>query len=244
MEETDEKIGLHEPTKEKPENTIIGGFVRGRSETTKQAIVSVEGPRPDEMKFPDKEGYESRVSEGLVYKRTWRRGQIKGGRRKSKLAVMGIPSESLDAGNQDYARCVRLSRAYQRTRTRELLVSHGWVSSGVSSLLSAASLALAASRYLYQLATQTPVDRVAEILKKASSLADSHRQNELAAWELCAREATSHRKMQALSKGIPWLVNQDEGKPKIGRPKSGESEYIDLPPIGTIDPANLNEESK
>jgi hypothetical protein len=62
---------------------------------------------------------------------------------------------------------------------------HGYVSAGVSSLIASASLALCASRYLYEVAAETGD---AETLKRASALANDARQGELAAWELASRE--------------------------------------------------------
>lgn len=144
--------------------------------------------------------------------------------RKTKLAVLGIPSSILAAGSQDYARTVRLAKAYKNARQRELFTAHGYVSSGVGALLSSASLALSASRFLYELAANTPVQpdergnvSLPAILKMASSLSDSYRQNELSAWELCAREAVIRKRNATDTVQVPWMtVETPSGQVKRG----------------------------
>lgn len=108
--------------------------------------------------------------------------------RKPKLALLGVPLESTDPR---YALAMRQAGRYRKRRVSELAAVHGYVSAGVSSLVASASLALCASRYLYEIASET---RDAETLKRASALANDARQNELAAWELCSREAASRPK--------------------------------------------------
>ena len=147
--------------------------------------------------------------------------------RKTKLAVLGIPSTVLDAGSPEYARCVKLAKSYKNARTREIFELHGYVSSGASALLAAASLALSASRFLYEIAASTPIrpsgdDRglsMPQILKLASSLSDSARQNELSAWELAARESVVKRRNEANSVAAPWLVAEPSEKRGPGRPR-------------------------
>jgi hypothetical protein len=148
--------------------------------------------------------------------------------RSTKLAVLGIPASILDAGSQEYARTVRLASGYKKARQRELFQAHGYVSSGVGALLAAASLALSGSRYLYEIAANLPIQpaergdlSLPAILKMASSLGDSARQNELSAWELCAREAVIRRRNENNSLRNPWEVveSTETVKRGPGRPR-------------------------
>jgi hypothetical protein len=233
----------------KPENTIIGGFVRGRS--AKHIIkesVSIEAPVADELTVPNPEEMEANLKPpGKVWagKRT----------RRTKLAVMGLSSAAIDTGHPAYARCVRLAATYRKKRTQELAVSHGYVSSGASALLATSAMALAASRFLYEKAAEGGPGMLAT-LKAAANLGDSARQNELAAWELAAREATSRKKMSALSNGTPWVISDDTSgyeKKKPGPKKNRTNEDVynvpALPPVGAplegwIQSASLPEEDK
>ena len=193
------------PTKtamNRAEGSLIGKFVQRSKDS-----VQVEVPRADELT----KTVQSEMRERLE-------GKGKRNRRQTKLAVMGIPTESLNGGDVRYARCVRLASAYRKVRSRELQVAHGYVSAGASALLSTAALALAASRFLYEKATEAGPDEVAGILKQASQLSDSARSNELAAWELCAREAVQRKKAEAAGAGVPWLIPQQDRR-GAGRPR-------------------------
>jgi hypothetical protein len=146
--------------------------------------------------------------------------------RKTKLAVMGIPSSVLEYGSPEYARCIRLANQFRKVRSREIYEAHGHVSSGCSALLATAALALAASRFLFEIASTAEVLPekglgVPQLLKMAASLGDSYRQNELSAWELAAREGVIHRRNADAAKGNPWLVSDSSGteKRKPGRPR-------------------------
>ena len=138
--------------------------------------------------------------------------------RKTKLAVLGIPSAVLEHGSPEYKRCVRLASQFKKARTKEYLLAHGYVSSGVSALLAASALALSASRFLYEMASGLsfqPEDKgnisMPQVLKLASSLSDSSRQNELSAWELCAREAVVRRRNDANNQEAPWITSVSGG---------------------------------
>lgn len=149
--------------------------------------------------------------------------------RTTKLAVLGIPSKVLESGSQEYHRCVKLAQSYKKARQKEFFEAHGYVSSGVGALLAAASLALSASRYLYELACNTPTvpdERgglsMPAVLKMASSLSDSARQNELSAWELCAREAVVRKRNATDNVQLPWMTAESpagEVKRGPGRPR-------------------------
>ncbi len=109
---------------------------------------------------------------------------------------------------------------YRKTRMKELARLHGHVSAGAGALLASASLALAASRFLYERFAGKPEDGGGDTttLKQAAQLADSARQSELAAWELSAREGVLKRRQEAMETGMPWLVNvEGVEKAKLGR---------------------------
>lgn len=128
--------------------------------------------------------------------------------RKTKLACLGLPTNILDQGSPEYAKCVRLANKYKKVRTKELYLAHGYVSAGVNALLSSASLAIAASRFLYAAAAENGSANPG-LIKIATSLSDSARQSELSAWELCSKEAIIFRK-NSKDKSMPWLVEPKE----------------------------------
>lgn len=150
--------------------------------------------------------------------RFWpKKSLIKG--KKTKLATFGLSQEILDKGDPRYAECVKIADDYRKHRSRELVIMHGHISSGASSLLSSASLALAASRYLYERFAETGE---ISVLQMASKLATDARQTELAVWELCAREAISRKKAAAQQQAVPWLTQGQTGieiKRGRGRPR-------------------------
>lgn len=164
--------------------------------------------------------------------------------RRTKLAVLGIPSSVLDQGSPEYARTIRLANAYKKARTKELFLAHGYVSSGASALLAAASLALAASRFLYEIAARTSVSpdetgglTMPQILKLASGLSDSYRQNELSAWELCAREGVVAKRNAQNSVSVPWFADQPSPDGQVkrgpGRPRKVQ-QVMEVQDAGTI----------
>ena len=140
--------------------------------------------------------------------------------RKTKLAAFGLSPSIIKAGDPDYAKCLDQANKYRKTRMRELHELHGHVSAGAGALLASASLALAASRFLYQRAAQggDEDESASGYLKTAAKLADSARQSELAAWEMSSREGVLKRRQEASEAGMPWLLT-DAGEPraKLGR---------------------------
>lgn len=144
--------------------------------------------------------------------------------RKTKLACLGIPSDILEKGSQEYARCVRLANAYKKARVKELTIAHGFVSSGVAALLASEALAISASRFLYAAAAESgEVNSV--LLKTASQLADSGRQSGLAAWELAQRESVVKKKNDMNAVDVPWMtggvaatVKRGRGRPRKDQP--------------------------
>ena len=86
----------------------------------------------------------------------------------------------------------RWGKRYAAHRRTELAAVHGGtLSAGVSALIESAGAQLAASRYLQAKASTTGD---ASLFKQASTLSNDARQNELAAWELCAREADARKR--------------------------------------------------
>lgn len=157
-------------------------------------------------------------------------------KRRTKLAIMGLGRELLETGDPRYRQCMELADKYRKARTKELATIHGFVSSGTSALLATASLALAASRFLYEKAAE---GGQVDLMSKAAKMADSARQAELAAWELAAREGMVKKKIDAANISAPWVIT--DGKAKPGRKTNAERQRIDalprLPerPVITID---------
>ncbi len=135
--------------------------------------------------------------------------------RKTKLAAIGLSLSIIKNGNPEYSACLSQANKYRKIRMRELAEYHGHVSAGVGALLATAALALAASRFLYQRAAK---DGDSYDLKLASNLADSARQAELAAWELCGREGILKRRQDTAASGMPWLLTAEgDERKKPGR---------------------------
>jgi hypothetical protein len=80
---------------------------------------------------------------------------------------------------------------WQRKRMAELQIAHGGVSHGVGAMLSAAAWLYAGGEFAAELAAESGD---LDLFKTAATLTSTARQHELAAWELCAREATARPK--------------------------------------------------
>ncbi len=101
-----------------------------------------------------------------------------------------------------YAPFARWGRRYASHRRAELARTHGGeLSAGVSALIESAGQQLAASRFLSAKAAETGD---ADLFQRASRLANDARQNELAAWELAAREAQARLAAEDADDG--WLL--------------------------------------
>lgn len=189
----------------------------------------IKTPEPDELYKPTEAqklaASELLPPEGTKRPRGWPKGKKRPGAggvgRKTSLSVMGINSDVLDRQDPRWAKMVRQAASYRRARIREMATVHGYVSAGVSALLGAASLALASSRFLYETAGNVEPMEMGDRLKKASQLADSGRQNELAAWELCSREGIQRRKVTAADQGVPWIKSIEQPS-NAGRPSKRE----------------------
>lgn len=123
--------------------------------------------------------------------------------RKPKLALLGV---EVNATDPRYALSLRRASRYRKQRVAELARAHGYVSAGAAAMVASAALALCASRYLYELAAETGDP---DTLKRASALAIDARQHELAAWEICTREAKSRG---STSSHAPWLVAEKDSE--------------------------------
>lgn len=203
------------PEGPKPENGIVGGFVKARAASANTVgPANIEAPRAKGMSGATLDISHEKELRQKAHNTEWKNGgQPKG--RRVKLSMIGVPEHLMDQADPEYKKALKDAAVYRKYRSRELCVAHGYVSAGASSLLTTASLALAASRYLYG---RVCVTGDVALLKTASQLADSARQNELAAWELAAREGTARRKAAAVAVGVPWLSAEPE-KPKPGRPR-------------------------
>lgn len=140
--------------------------------------------------------------------------------RKTKLAAMGLSPSIIKAGDPRYSAALYQANKYRKTRMKELAKLHGHVSAGAGALLASASLALAASRFLYERYAEKPDlgGGELELLKQASGLADKARAAELAAWEMSAREGVLARRAAMAENNLPWIQNVDGGdKEKPGR---------------------------
>ncbi len=145
--------------------------------------------------------------------------------RKTKLAAMGLSPSIIKSGDPRYAAALYQANKYRKTRMKELAQLHGHVSSGAGALLASASLALAASRFLYERYAEGPElgGGELELLKQASGLADKARAAELAAWEMSAREGVLKRRSEASNAGMPWIQKLDgDDKAKSGRKTNAE----------------------
>jgi hypothetical protein len=155
--------------------------------------------------------------------------------RKTKLAAFGLSPSIIKAGDPEYAACLDQANKYRKIRMKELAGLHGHVSAGAGALLASASLALAASRFIYQRAS---AEGDTFLLKQASQLADSARQSELAAWEMSSREGVLKRRQEASEAGMPWLLNvAGEEKAKLGRKTNAQRQerLMDVPDRPVLD---------
>lgn len=121
-------------------------------------------------------------------------GRFRKGNTVARMAKVrpGPQATGLDTASDAFRPFLRWGRRYASHRRSELAKAHGGtISAGVGALVESAALALAASRYLHTVGSQTGDP---ETLKRASTLGNDARQNELAAWELASREAAARPK--------------------------------------------------
>jgi hypothetical protein len=120
---------------------------------------------------------------------------------RSKRCRVGNRGSTAVRTDPSYAPFERYGKRYASHRRSELALAHGGtISAGVGGLIETASVQLAQSRFLAAKAAETADGAM---MKLSSGLANDARQNELAAWELAAREA----KTRGLE---PYDATQDE----------------------------------
>jgi len=88
----------------------------------------------------------------------------------------------------------------QRTRLLELQAAHGHESHGVGAMLNAAAWLYAGGEFASEQAAQSGD---VELFKVAATLTSTARQHELAAWELCAREAKARPQADPFARFLP-----------------------------------------
>lgn len=143
-------------------------------------------------------GTPERLASGRFVKGA-RSAQSKGGHAlagQSKLArSIGIAGGEADAAFQKYR---RYAVAFRRSHVQKLALTVGGGHCGAApaSMVESAALQLAASRFLYDTAGGD-----AKKFAQASKLMNESRQNLLAAYELCAREALARKAAAALPTG-------------------------------------------
>lgn len=107
------------------------------------------------------------------------------------------------ACDPEYSAYERWGRRYATHRRAELAAAHGGtLSAGAGALIESAGAQLAASRFLHAKASVTGD---ADGFKRASALANDARQNELAGWELAAREGKAREERDDKTPD-PWEV--------------------------------------
>ena len=175
------------------------------SQKSAGSLVAIESLPPDELPKADAEAMDTRLAEQKVIGRPFQRGNKAARGRKPKLARLGIDKNIIKASSSLYSQFLRQAEGYRVKRVQELRIAHGFVSTAASSLVATAALCLAGSRYLSSLAIQQSFPDL-DMLKKAGELATQARQNELAAWELCSREASA--KTRAAANDTPWMAEK------------------------------------
>lgn len=131
-----------------------------------------------------------------------RRGAMATKESRKLAQLLGLWEPPEDHAYSPYARLAREWRDEHIARLSQT-VGGGEVGPGPASIVSTAALQMGASRYLYDVGARTGD---ATILLQASRLADSSRQNLLAAHELCAREAKA--KQESSTELPPWFQKE------------------------------------
>lgn len=181
--------------------------------------VRIEVMPADEMSKPNAEDMDARLEERARIGRPFEKGNKAAAGRRPKLARLGITPEELDHKDPVYAASLRYAETYRRRRVCEMRISHGFVSVAAMGIMATSALQLAISRMMMHKGGET-LDL--DMMKKGSSLANDSRQNELAAWELCSREASAKTRLAA--NATPWLAHQD-AKPRVTeKPEQQEPE--------------------
>lgn len=139
----------------------------------------------DEIPPPNAEDTAAAAAMVAQRGRPFQRGNQAAKGRRPALAGLGIP---LDAQDPRYRSALRKANVYRRRRCAEVARLYGWLSAGAAGMLGSAALAMAASRYLYQVAAE---DGNVSLLPVAAALADKARQAENTAIDLAEKEKAS-----------------------------------------------------
>ncbi len=124
--------------------------------------------------------------------------------RASRLRPRITGLAHIDQSAPDFRTFARWGLRYGAHRRRELAELHGGtLSAGASAIIESAAQAMAASRFLQWRASQTGDP---SLFAQAARLAQTARQNELAAWELASREAQARGTPTGTA---PWLLAED-----------------------------------
>lgn len=204
-----------EPKKAVDPDQITGGFLQASNGTIQSRVKPSAMSQAEAPELP--------------------KGAGKG--RRTALSAFGLSPGIIKSGDPRYAAALYQANKYRKTRMKELAQLHGHVSAGAGALLASASLALAASRFLYERYSESPElgGGELELLKQASGLADKARAAELAAWEMSAREGVLKRRTEMQNVGMPWLQNVDgTDKAKPGRKTNAERQQTAMLEAHTV----------
>lgn len=204
--------------------------------------VRIEVKPADEMGRPNAEDMDVRLERQRELGRPFKKGNRAAAGRRPKLARLGIDRTDLDSKDPAYAHAVRIAESYRQRRVSEMKIAHGFASVGAMSIMATASLQLAFARMMMAKAGEGIVDM--DLLKKGSSMANDGRQNELAAWELCEREASA--KTRSAANQTPWLappkvptVKVRVTEPEVTLPWEAQIEKAMVVPNKASSPAHL-----
>jgi len=204
-----------------------GGFVvalrAGRHARKGSPVVEVLPPDELPAASPAESGRAERDTNGR-----FQPGNRAAKMRRAKTTVEGLRVDTSCAAYRPFGRWGRRYGAHRRT---ELAQAHGGsISAGVGALVESAALALAASRYLYDLASAKGDDP--SLFVTAARLATDARQHELAAWELGSREAVGRRTSGTstnlvLQAGLARIAAAQEERRRLREAATGGGEELE-----------------
>lgn len=208
-----------------------------RKKVGKSTQLEVRETRVEGLSPPTTPITESRMAEVDNSMRRSNKPFVKGNKaavgRKPKLAMLGIDMAYLNITDMKYKSALRRAEYYLKRRTRELGAAFGYVTVGVNALLGTASLQLATSKYLMQLACEaagvdTPL--MLKLMEMSTKLSTGARQNELSAWELCAKEQGAVKKNRELQANWLNATDADEFSGSESTDSvDGDSNVVDVP---------------
>lgn len=187
-------------------------------------VVSVK-PADELPKLSDPDGAADRYEASMAKVRKFGGAQENAGR-KPKMLSMGLVKDA-DPGDPRYKNALRSARQYLKKRKQDYQIAFGFVSSGVMGILASASMALCASRYLYEKAYIASEPENFELMKQGAKHADSAMRMELAAWEMASRESVLANK-RMVNQGVPiWMQNEADQMAK-GKPASKKVTHVKI----------------